>query len=287
MKYVISATLIFSALTLFLFCRLDNLLITSQHVQKIELGGLQHGVKGKLILPENITSPPVLMINGAEANQPHYPSSIYTPLINALVSQGIGVFLLTHNAGKPQHLLSSFRPEGNPLTSTIAALKSLNSLANSRFGLLSFNADNAEVKTLALLSQLDYLIISVAKEDALNNNANYYDVAKMALHNLTGSKTEALFLISDREHLAVNTHESFIGFDDKHAAPHCFAVVSDATKMLLKSQWYPSSSSFERWSLSEKLHFWVQGEKAWAPDAIKSIAAWVLKGSQATCSSPG
>lgn len=286
MKYIISATLIFSALTLFLYSRLDNLIIASQSIQNIEIGGLHHSIKGKLILPETLSSPPVLMIN----REPHYPSLIYTPLINALVSQGIGVFLLTKNAENiyPPHqgVNSSLSVEDTPLTSALLTLKSITSLANSRFGLLSFNSDNAEIKNPNLLSQLDYFIVSVTKEDALNSNMNNDGVVQLALNNMAKNKTRALFLISDREPIAVNARDSFIDSDEENAAPFCFAVVNDATKMLLKSKGYPSSS-FDGWSLSAKLHFWIQGEKAWAPDAIESIAAWILKGKQSKCSSPG
>lgn len=125
-----------------LFSGLKDFDISHAKVTNLTFTSSNNTLTGSLVLPNNVPSPPIVLIVHGDGPQNRFSDSNYLPLINVLLEDGIGVFTwdkpgIGESTGA--WLQQSMQDRSDEVRAAYAKIQSLPELKNSPIGLLGFS----------------------------------------------------------------------------------------------------------------------------------------------------
>ncbi|WP_129140637.1 alpha/beta hydrolase family protein [Modicisalibacter coralii] len=143
-KWLFAALLVIITIsaTLLQFSGFKDFDLSQHNVTNISFSSGNDTLSGSLVLPKKAQSPPIALIIHGDGPQDRFSNSGYLPLINSLLSHGIGVFTWDKpGIGKStgDWLRQSMQDRSNEARAAYAEIKSLPHLKNSPIGFLGFS----------------------------------------------------------------------------------------------------------------------------------------------------
>ncbi|SBS29989.1 Alpha/beta hydrolase family protein [Marinomonas spartinae] len=124
------------------FSGLKDFDLSDANVTKISFASSNNTLQGSLVLPKNVTAPPIALIVHGDGAQTRFENSNYLPLVNSLLKDGIGVFSWD-KPGVGQStgawLQQSMSDRSDEVRAAYNKIHSLPALKNSPIGFLGFS----------------------------------------------------------------------------------------------------------------------------------------------------
>lgn len=119
-------------------------------------------LEGTLVLPDNTPNPPVVLLVHGDGAQDRWSDGGYLPLVNALVSQGIGVFSWDKPgvaASSGDWLAQTLRDRAAEAVAAVHTLRARPELKASRLGFLGFSQAGWVVPYASQQSAADFIVL--------------------------------------------------------------------------------------------------------------------------------
>jgi len=119
-------------------------------------------LEGTLLLPDGISSPPVVLLVHGDGAQDRWSAGGYLPLVNYLLSQGIAVFSWDKpgvGSSQGNWLAQSMADRADEAAQALEKLNTLPELKNSRLGFLGFSQAGWVVPRASRQSNADFAVL--------------------------------------------------------------------------------------------------------------------------------
>lgn len=119
-------------------------------------------LEGTLLLPDSISSPPVVLLVHGDGAQDRWSAGGYLPLVNYLLSQGIAVFSWDKpgvGSSSGNWLAQTMADRADEATRALEKLKALPELQNSPLGFLGFSQAGWVVPRASRQSRGDFAVL--------------------------------------------------------------------------------------------------------------------------------